>query len=407
MINKNKYDLVIVGGGLVGASLLLALKDSGLKIALIEAQEYKSRTVAELDQRSLVLSLGSKLFFEGLGIWKNIARYTTRISEIKISEQGCFNKAFLKNTSLGVDALGYVININSLNKALWDKIESNNNVDILCPYKLLDLKFSKDGKNSSELILEDLDNNNKIIEANIVIAADGGRSYVRDLLNIPVDKHDYKQSALIANVEHQLENNNVAFERFSEQGPFAILPRENKNISGIVWPWPSDKQDYIKNLSDQELLKKLNNLFGYKLGKFTKIGTRQFFPLWKIYSKELFKNRVIFLGNAANHIHPVGGQGFNLGLRDVKYFSRILLENKDILLNTNFSLESVTDVFSQYSDVRYDDHYNLRSNTHNLLELFDSNKYIIKNLRRLGLTVLNHSYLLRSIVADHSMGLSA
>lgn len=429
------YDLIIVGGGLVGTSLLLALKNTGLKIALVEAQALESRVTPALDQRSLVLSLASKLFYEQLGVWQQIKQFTCPINKIKISEQGVFNKVFLDKTSLGVDALGYVINIQLLNKAIWsslnlDKTDSSNQIDILCPYELQNLVQTED---NVELKLQKLSNSKKHDETagadrtdessitktcKILIAADGGRSFVRELLSIPYDKHDYKQLALIVNVEHELENHNVAYERFSKQGPFALLPRnfnnfdnisqsnQKNNISGIVWPWPNEKSDQIKNMTDHELLSKLQELFGSKLGKFTKIGQRQFFPLWRVTSKELIKQRVILLGNAANHIHPVGGQGFNLGLRDVKFFTKVLLENKNNLINSNYNQDNVNMVFNSYINYRLDDHYNLTNGTHNLLELFASDKVLAKITRRVGMTVMNHSLIMRSLIADYSMGLA-
>lgn len=401
---SHQYDLVIIGGGLVGASLLLALRHTGLKIALIEATEHIDRTLPELDQRSLVLSLGSKLLYQQLGVWGNIAGYTTEINQIKVSEQGCFNKVFLNKTSFGVAGLGYVVNIQLLNKAIWQSLEAVENIDIFCPYKLRDIQINSD---SSELILADQNNKEQKIQSKIVIAADGGRSYVRDLLHIPYSMHDYQQLALIINVKHELANENIAYERFSKQGPLAILPRENKNISGIVWPWPAVQQDYIKNLSDKELLKKLQDLFGYKLGKFLEVGNRQFFPLRQVYSHELSKSRILLLGNAANHIHPVGGQGFNLGLRDVKCFSELLKKYKSNLINHDFCEAVVEQMFTEYKSLRYDDHYNLRTYTHSLLDLFASDKLIVKGLRRLGMTVMNHSLLMRTIIADKSMGLIA
>lgn len=282
-----KYDVVIIGGGLVGASLLFALKNSGLKIALIESSQLAARVEPELDQRSLVLTLGSKLYYEQLKVWTTIKENTTQINTIKISEQGRFNKLFLDRDSFGVEALGYVVNIQMLNKSLWQDMKTQDNIDVLCPCRLSDI--SDDGRS---LILEY--NHNEILEhktisAGMIIATDGGRSHVRKLLHIDTDSYNYHQNALIANVEHELSNNNIAYERFSAQGPFALLPRENKNISGIVWPWPEESLEYVQNLSDEEILSKLQKLFGYKLGRFKNIGKRQFFLYGGLQVNSFFK----------------------------------------------------------------------------------------------------------------------
>ncbi|MBP9721844.1 MAG: FAD-dependent monooxygenase [Gammaproteobacteria bacterium] len=408
-----EYDLVIVGGGLIGASLLLALKDCNLRIALIEAKALYPLTREEpagsanfLDQRSLVLNLGSKLYYEQLGIWDSIAEFTTKINKIIVSEQGKFSKIFLDSTSFAVPALGYVINIELLNNIIWENLNNLNNMEVYNNCRVINIIDRSDNSHNSDAVSIVLDNNQIIqtIKSKFVIAADGAQSFVRNLLNIETDCHDYQQYALIANVTHELENKGIAYERFSLQGPFALLPRANKDgsqfFSGIVWPWDINKLDYIKNLSDQELLSKLQKLFGYKLGKFLSIGQRQFFPLKRVTSKELFKNRVIFLGNAANSIHPIGGQGFNLGLRDVKYFCDLLKNNLHNLSNCNFE-----SLFKTYAELRYDDHTRLKNNTHNLLNLFSSDYKITQWGRNLGMTIGNHSYILRSFIADQSMGL--
>lgn len=395
------YDLIIVGAGLVGSSLLLALKKSGLNIALVEAKENTTYIKSTLDQRSLVLSLASKLFYEQLGVWSAIEKSTTQINKIVISEQGRFSKIFLDKSSLGVDALGYVINISLLNQTIWNSINSvhnaNNSIDVLCPVKLITLEQI----NNKVTIGIEQDNKIKFISANMLVAADGGRSLVRDLLNISHQAHNYHQTALIANVKHELVNNNIAYERFSEQGPFALLPGLDPNISGIVWPWPISKIDKIKNLSDSDLLEKLQQLFGYKLGRFVSIGECQWFPLWRITSQELSKGRVILLGNAANNLHPVGGQGFNLGLRDVKYFSKILLNHQ---LNYTTQIDCI---FNEYKKSRLGDHYNLQHGTHQLLNLFSSHNAVKKTCRNFGMTLINHSLVLRNVIADYSMGLNA
>ena len=420
-VNNNVYDIVVVGGGLVGASLLLALKNISarfnLKIALIESKNVNQADNCNnklIDQRSLVLNLGSKLYYEQLGVWQNIQAFTTPVNKIIVSEQGKFSKVFLDNLRLNVDALGYVINIDLLNKAIWDKLNADviNKADItlLSPCKVTGLEIQNNGVNLSLLQETSSGNINNTVSAKLIIAADGGRSYIRDLLAIGYTQHDYGQSALIANVTHQLENKNTAYERFSKQGPFALLPRSELNnhsfYSGIVWPWSNHQLDYVKNLSNHELLARLQNLFGYKLGKFLDIGQRQFFPLWKVTADSLYKNRVVLLGNAANHLHPIGGQGFNLGLRDVKYFANLLENNMSVLKPNNYSLEQISSLFKNYSNQRTDDHNHLRASTHGLLNLFDDKSKLISIGRSMGMAVCNHSHLLTSLISNQSMGLS-
>lgn len=405
---NTEYDLVIIGGGLVGLSLLLACRKLNLKIALIEAKSPQENTGDQvLDQRSLVLALGSKLFYEDIGIWDEIEPHTTEIKKIIISEQGKFSKVFLKHNDFLVPALGYVINIDKLYQMILQNTGNypdgiSGMVKIYSPYKVSDLKLNP---NSVELCTNNGDEE-LYISGKIIVAADGGRSYIRDLLKIPYEQHDYQQVAMIANVVHELENSNTAYERFSKQGPFALLPRvNNKNISGIVWPYPTAELEKIKALSDQEILSSLQSLFGYKLGKFLSVGARQFFPLWRINSKELYKNRIVLMGNAANNIHPVGGQGFNLGLRDVKTFSQLLADDQQNIIGEQYSLDSITKLFKKYAALRKADHNNLLISTHGLLNIFASDNYFVKIARNLGMTVVNNSYLLRNLITEKSMGL--
>ncbi len=413
---QKEYDLIIIGGGLVGGSLLLALKSLNLKIAIIDAKSHHAVNLPSsnnLDQRSLVLNLGSKLYYESLGIWDKIKPFTVEIKKIVVSEQGRFNKIFLDNKNLKVPALGYVINIDLLNQVIWDSINSdlerseynanynyNSKIDIYSPCTVQDLMIEQD---AIKVVL-----NNGCLLGKMIVGADGVKSTVRSLVNIAVDYDDYEQFALIANVSHEKENSGVAYERFSEQGPFALLPRKNENnnyFSGIVWPWPNNEINTVKNWPDNVFLKELQNLFGFKLGEFLKIGERQLFPLARICARELYKDRIILLGNAANSIHPIGGQGFNLGLRDVKCFSTLLAENLDRIIQNKYDSNYIQDIYKKYAFARYNDHYRLKNNTHQLLGLYSSNKVLMKTARNIGAGILNRSYILKNIIADQNMGL--
>lgn len=405
---NTEYDLVIVGGGLVGLSLLLACARLNLKVALIEAKSpqdhqknnQQNNVSSAIDERSLVLALGSKLFYEDLGVWDKIEPYTTEIKKIIISEQGNFSKVFLKHNDFLVPALGYVINIDKLYQIIWQQVYNYAKIYSSC--KVIDLKVYD---NSVEL-LTDYGQEKLGISAKMIIAADGARSYIRDLMKISYEQHDYQQVAMIANVEHEQENSHTAYERFSKQGAFALLPRvNNKNISGIVWPHSINELDELKNSSDQHLILKLHNLFGYKLGRFINIGTRQFFPLWRVCSKELYKNRIMLMGSAANNIHPIGGQGFNLAVRDIKVFSQLLVDNQQKIIDGKYNLDVITRFYAEYAALRKPDHNSLLISTHGLLNIFASDNSLVKIGRNVGMTMLNNSYLLRNLIAQKSMGL--
>lgn len=423
-----QYDLVIIGGGLVGASMLLALTklSDKLKIAIIEAKDktsnkldpainlsevdeingpannynidqYKSTNLNKLeDYRSLVLSLSSKMFYHKLGLWDKISKYTTIIKDIKISEQGRFNKLFLNYNNLNLESLGYIINLDILDKLIWQEITEYNNIDIYTNTSVSNI-------NNSQLELK-LYNKTKYIKANIIIAADGARSQIRDLLNIKTAVKNYNQTAIIANIEHELENKNIAYERFlGHKGSFAILPID-KHISGIVWAVvnntitnSNNKDINVKKLSSENLINNIQDIMGYKLGKILNISAVQNYPLYQVKAQQLYQNNVILLGSSANNIHPIGGQGFNLGLRDINVLSQLIL--------SKYNKSNTQEIFSEYAALRENDHNNLCDSTDNLIKLFESDNFFTKIARKSSLTAANHSFILKNIIAQNSMGL--
>lgn len=428
---NNNVDIVVIGGGLVGASLLIGLsnifRNNNIKITLIESKSKFEPKFGDqlknniIDQRSLVLSLSSKLFFNKIGIWNKIAEIATIINNIKISEQGKFSKLFLDSNHLGLDSLGYIVNIDELDNIIWQelakKISSHYNINILAN---TNVEIVDNNMNKVDLLLKDKNNNKSKISANLVIAADGCNSNIRSQINIDNVKIDYNQTAVVANIEHELENKNTAYERFLSvndenyiNGSFAVLPHNNRcknnNISGIVWAVGNSIEnnniDCIKNLSDKNLCKKINNIIGYKLGKIYKIGARQYFNLSEIRARELYKNRVILLGSAANHVHPIGGQGFNLGVRDVQCLCNLFEKHKQELIHYNYNINIINKLYDNYKNLRISDHDNLTKNINNLLNTFASNNIITKLARSFGIMVANHSFILKSIIAERSMGL--
>jgi 2-octaprenyl-6-methoxyphenol hydroxylase len=383
-----KYDVVVVGAGLVGTLMVRALLQLGLRVAWVERTAPNIRFASGLDARSLVISQGTALFLQELGLWDAISPSVEPILNIVVSETGCFSKTFLTAQDLGVPALGYVINIQQFNQILASDITTDA-LTAYCPATWVDLQQDETG------VRLRLDSEPREIEAQLCIAADGANSLMREHLGIACDMRDYQQIALVANVTHTRETANTAHERFFKGVPVALLPR-SKYTSGLVWPWPQDQQEVLKALTDADLLKQLQDIFGFRVGRFTALDQRYFYPLKQHQAQQLVMGRVVLVGNAAHQLHPVGGQGFNLGVRDVKILSDVLRS----------PVPPMVSVLQSYQQSRARDHAQLGWGTDQLLSLFARQDGFSKMMRRLGLLTVNTCSVLRGAIGDRSMGLT-
>lgn len=316
-----KVQLVIIGGGLVGASLALALQASarvrGWKIVLIEAFAPDSEYQPSYDARSTALSYGSQQIYQDLGIWSQVAQRAAAITDIHVSEQGRFAAARLNAQEEGVPALGYVVENAWLGHCLWQALDQQV-VEWRCPAQVTSLQPQTGGY---QVTLDDGSN----LHCELAILADGGRSGLREQLGISVQRTPYQQTALIANVTPSIAHQGTAFERFTANGPLALLPLP-ENRCALVWTQPQAQADQVANLPDAEFLQALQQVFGYRLGTFVQVGERHQYPLALVAATEQVRANLVVLGNAAHSLHPIAGQGYNLSLRDTQCLAQTLLE---------------------------------------------------------------------------------
>ena len=275
--NSKHYDIVIAGGGMVGASLAIALMPLKLKVAVIDAFVHDGVGQPSYDDRSIALSYGSSLIFKGMGLWDALKPKTTPIKEIHVSDRGHFGAARLTATQEKVPSLGYLVESRVLGQQLYDVLNESN-IELLIPASVSDIK-----KNEERLtIILEKDQNKSEITTDLLVAADGTNSAVRELSGIQATQSDYQQSAVIANVSTEKPHQGRAFERFTENGPIALLPM-SENRCSLVWTHStangSEDLDETMALSDVEFLNKLDEAFGYRLGRFTKVGKRSSYPL--------------------------------------------------------------------------------------------------------------------------------
>ena len=366
------YDVVIAGGGLVGISLALGLNalNLDLKIIIIEAGNNKKNINIKnkynnIDQRSLALNLGSIKFLDKLGVWQELKDYSTPVLNINVSKQNNWSKIRFSAQELAVPALGYIIAFDKLQEILINKLNQNNNIDIKYNNKINNINYN------NKIIL-DLENNEQVT-SELLIISDGGNSKTRELVNINNEVRDYNHGAMVGNIQHSLRHDNTAFERFIKSGFLALLPLNLNNTSAFIFGISKEKYLEWENLDNKIKLNTLQKIFGYKLGDFEKFGTTQWFGLSQISASELVKDRVVVLGNAANQLHPLAGQGFNLGLRDVKKLIELINKYKNY--NNNFDLGSRV-LLSEYAQARKFDQNYTKNLTHNLI----TKSFLINNL---------------------------
>ena len=294
-------DVVIAGGGPVGAALALALCDSGLDVLLLEARENGQRG---RDSRPLALSYGSRLILERLGVWDTLAP-ATAIERIHVSQQGGFGRVMLSAAEAGLPALGYVVDYAQLHAGLESAVRRRA-LNYVTGAKVSAIRDAQ-ATASVEFVADDAE---KAVTARLVVAADGGA-----LAGVATARTvDYHQSALVAKVKSELPHCHTAFERFTGGGPLALLPSGDE--LALIWTAGHDHAQKLGEISADEFLARLQQQFGGRLGAFTETSARSLFPLSLRYAASVTQTRTILIGNAAQTLHPVAGQGFNLGLRD-------------------------------------------------------------------------------------------
>lgn len=311
------FDVLIVGGGMVGASLGCALMGSGLRVALVEAVPFSNQGQPSYDDRGLALSTASRRILEGIGVWAGIAE-PTPIRHIHVSERGRFAFTRLSAEEFGLPALGHVVVARALGRALTERLRAGD-CEMLCPATLASIEMTATG---AEALVRHGEAQRRL-RARLLVAADGAQSPLRDMLKVGVRGRDYGQTAIVANVTPSRPHRHTAYERFTPSGPLAVMPQAG-NRCGLVYGVRREETEAVMALSDAAFLDRVQRSFGGRLGEFLKVSPRQAYPLRLIVAKKIAGPRFVILGNAAHAIHPNSAQGLNLGLRDVAALADLL-----------------------------------------------------------------------------------
>ena len=328
---NSSYDIIIVGGGMVGISLALLLEaQHDWKILLVEAQEIGNPVDGayspSFDARSTALSWSSREIYQSMGLWSLLEPHVSNIAQIHVSDRGHMGLTRIDAKEADVDALGYVVENQRLGAALLAQLQQTQ-IDLRGSTAVTGVKALGSGM---QLTFVD----GQTVHAGLLVIADGAGSSTAEKLGIHSDSTAYNQSGIIANIRLAKPHGDVAYERFTEHGPLALLPLTNfqgRPRSALVWTQPQGQAEALMAADDEIFLARLQKQFGYRLGRFEAVGERVSYPLALTRSSEQVRRHLVVMGNAAHSLHPVAGQGFNLSLRDAATLSKVLAESPDAI----------------------------------------------------------------------------
>lgn len=318
-------DVVIVGGGLVGASLALALARTSLRILVVEAFAPESTQQPSFDERTTALGNGSRQVFEALGVWERLLPEAAPIQRIHVSDAGRFGFARLEAAEFGQAALGYVVPNRVLGRELWAALRQVPDIEVCMPAQVTRVSLATDAA-KVEFTQAGVQ---RSVAARLVVAADGAQSLVRAAAGITATREDYGQTALIAGLRTDRADAGTAYERFTDAGPMALLPLRLPlagHWHGLVWAATPADAAALLQLDDAGFMARWQQAFGWRAGRALQLGRRVAYPLALSRADAAVATRAVLLGNAAQSLHPVAGQGFNLGLRDAAALAELLAE---------------------------------------------------------------------------------
>ncbi|VAW55659.1 2-polyprenyl-6-methoxyphenol hydroxylase [hydrothermal vent metagenome] len=392
----NHFDLIIIGGGLAGASLACALKHFSLKIAVVEAYPINTDSQPSYDDRTVALSYGSRCIFDSMGLWSSLKPYAEPIETIHISDRGHFGVTRLTKEQEDVEALGYVMENRRIGLQLYEEMKAAGNITLFCPANLMSLQQDE----IQVSVNVQMNSKSQTLTAKLLVAADGNNSQVMKLLAIGTSQKNYQQVALITNVTPGKKHNNVAYERFTDTGPLAFLPMQDNRCS-VVWTLTQQQADYLYAMDEVDFLQQLQERFGYRLGQFKKVGVRHLYPLFLQSAAQMVHGRVAILGNAAHSVHPVAGQGFNLALRDIAVLSEKIVDNQ----RAGDDIGSAA-MLQSYAIQREDDIKRVYRFTDALVKTFSNNIAAVAHMRSLSLLMVDVMPDIKHRLAAQSMGLN-
>jgi len=392
-----RCDVAVCGGGPVGATLALALAELALDVVLIEAHPFGTSGQPSFDDRTTALSNGSRRIFDALRVWPLLEREATAIRRIHVSDRGRFGFARLDAAEQGLSALGFVVVNRAIGAALWRRL-AESSVRILAPARVRGMQLVDD----RQRIDCDLGPQaSASVAAKLAIAADGAQSALREAAGIKAQTWNYDQTALATNVLTQRFHDHVAYERFTPSGPLALLPMSEGRL-GLIWTFTPDLAKSVAQANDTDFLAQLQDAFGFRLGRFMRAGARQLYPLALTRADEHIAERLAIVGNAAQTLHPIAGQGFNLGLRDAASLAEVLADGR---AQRGSAFDPGDGLWlERYREWRVADRTNIVRFTDGLVRLFSQPLGPIKALRDVGMLAFDLMPAAKGALSQLSLG---
>lgn len=389
-------DVLIAGGGLIGASLAIALSGLPLRVALVERVPFAADAQPSFDSRSVALSRSSRRILGALGVWEPVAEQATPIRRVHVSERGRFGTAVIDADEEGVEALGYVVEARALGAVLWRTVESRPGLRVLCPAGA-----------ASPLVHDDdvsvrIEGDGGTLRTRLLVVADGAGSPLRASLGIAATARPYGQTAIVGNVAAERPVPAQAFERFTPEGPLALLPVGDGRYT-FVLARATGQAGALMALEETDFLHLLQEAFGQRLGRFTRLGRRACYPLELVRAGDVVSRRAVLVGNAAHGLHPVAAQGYNLGLRDVAILAELIAD----ALHADPSADPGDPALLRaYAEWRGGDQRKVVAFTDGLVRLFGIGGRGPALARGLALQAFDVLPGAKSTLARHTMGLS-
>ncbi len=391
-MSTDHKEIVIIGGGAVGMLMALALSSLDKKITLIEKQSVLQSD--KVDNRSIALSYTSVCVLNALGVWQKIEQDVELIKQVHVSDKRGFSQTNLFAKDEGLPFLGCVVKLRHLVPVLFELLQNQMQLEIWQDTEVVDLCEQGDGE--FQLLIAKTGQETKV-NARLIVAADGAWSKLRTKAGIASTEYDYQQSALVFDIQLQKSHQNIAYERFVHDGVMAMLPVTKKQMA-CVWSVDREKVAYWHQQSKSTILKEVQRIFSYRLGRFVDIGEISSFPLSLIQAQSLFCKNLLVFGNASHFLHPISGQGLNLSIRDIGILYDLLKQEH------HFSHESIENMLAAYQRLRQFDHKRTAMLTHTMLQVFNQSSMPIKLFRGVLLHCLERDQIFKKTFSRLMMG---
>lgn len=389
---KNSPDIIIVGGGMVGMSLAIALAKDGVRVTVVEKDNLDKQLAPEFDGRVSALSLGSERVLSAIGAWEYMLPSAEAILDIRVADGDSTAHVHYNYKDVGNEPMGHMVENRHIRTALLKRARELPALTILSSVEIT--KFERDTYGVTVTL-----SNGAVLKTPLLVAADGKRSKLRSIVGIGTIERSYKQTAIVCTIEHELPHEGLAVQRFLPVGPFAALPMQN-NRSALVWSEDEKLAPEIIKLPEEQFLAEIHKRLGDHLGKFKTVGKRFSYPLHLVLAKTYIDTRFALIGDSAHAIHPIAGQGVNVGFRDVAVLYELITDAMRLGLDIGSA-----SILEHYQRWRRFDAMAMGGLTDGITRLFSNDITPVRLARDLGLTLVNNAPPLKKLFMLHAMGL--